>query len=200
MPSTSTSNGKKLTYKPTKGSGDLRPSLPAGHWLDSEIAPASKFVPGQTKAGDPMLTFPIKMGKPGDDMPEENESFKGAEHTFRIIIYSDDDKRTGAVNFARRNFRSICEAVGADYDEVYPKQMKSSDDWEPVIEALAGKTIENLWSTVQERKMDSGEKVLNVDLRFTEPAATASSSGDAEEEEEPEAPARGKAAKKSSRR
>ena len=42
-PSTSTSNGKKLTYKPTKGSGDLRPGLPAGQWIDSEIAPASNF-------------------------------------------------------------------------------------------------------------------------------------------------------------
>ena len=198
MPATSTSNGKKLTYKPTKGSGDLRPGLPAGQWIDSEIAPAAKFTPGQTKAGDPMLTFPIKMGKPHEDSPEENASFKGAEHTFRIIIYSDDDKRTGAVNFARRNFRALCEAVGADYDEVYPKQMKSSDDWEPIIEALAGKTIENLWSTVQERKMDSGEKVLNVDLRFTAPPETSGSSESSDDEDE--APARGKAAKKGSRR
>ena len=198
MPATSTSNGKKLTYKPTKGSGDLRPGLPAGQWIDSEIAPAAKFTPGQTKAGDPMLTFPIKMGKPHEDSPDENSSFKGAEHTFRIIIYSDDDKRTGAVNFARRNFRALCEAVGADYDEVYPKQMKTSDDWEPVIDALAGKTIENLWSTVNERQMDSGEKVLNVDLRFTAPPEASGSSGSSDDEDE--APARGKAAKKGSRR
>ena len=199
MPATSTSNGKKLTYKPTKGSGDLRPGLPAGQWIDSEIAPAAKFTPGQTKAGDPMLTFPIKMGKPHEDSPEENASFKGAEHTFRIIIYSDDDKRTGAVNFARRNFRALCEAVGVDYDEVYPKQMKTSDDWEPIIEALAGKTIENLWSTVNERQMDSGEKVLNVDLRFTAPPETSGGDGGSSDDED-EAPARGKAAKKSSRR
>lgn len=198
MPATSTSNGKKLTYKPTKGSGDLRPGLPAGQWIDSEIAPAAKFTPGQTRAGDPMLTFPIKMGKPHEDSPEENTSFKGAEHQFRIIIYSDDDKRTGAVNFARRNFRALCESVGVDYDEVYPKQMKSSDDWEPIIDALAGKTIENLWSTVNERQMDSGEKVLNVDLRFTAPPETSGSSGSSDDEDE--APARGKAAKKSSRR
>jgi hypothetical protein len=198
MPQTSTSNGKKLTYKPTKGSGDLRPGLPAGQWIDSEIAPASKFTPGQTKAGDPMLTFPIKMGKPHEDSPDENTSFKGAEHQFRIIIYSDDDKRTGAVNFARRNFRALCEAIGVDYDEVYPKQMKSSDDWEPVIDALSGKTIENLWSTVNERQMDSGEKVLNVDLRFTAPPESSGSSGGSDDEEE--TPARGKAAKKSSRR
>jgi hypothetical protein len=199
MPATSTSNGKKLTYKPTKGSGDLRPGLPAGQWIDSEIAPAAKFTPGQTKAGDPMLTFPIKMGKPHEDSPDENSSFKGAEHTFRIIIYSDDDKRTGAVNFARRNFRALCEAVGADYDEVYPKQMKTSDDWEPIIEALAGKTIENLWSTVNERQMDSGEKVLNVDLRFTAPPETSGGGGGSSDDED-EAPARGKAAKKGSRR
>jgi hypothetical protein len=197
MPPTTTSNSKKLTYKPTKGSGDLRPSLPAGHWLDSTIT-RDKFTPGQTKAGDPMLSFPIKMGKPGDDMPEENASFQGAEHTFRIIIYSDDDKRTGAVNFARRNFRQIAEAVSADYDEIYPKQMKSSDDWEPIIEALAGKTLENLWTVVTERKMDSGEKVLNVDLRFTAPPETSGSAG-SEEEAEEETPARGKA-KKSARR
>lgn len=199
MPQTSTSNGKKLTYKPTKGSGDLRPGLPAGQWIDSDIAAASKFVPGQTKAGDPMLTFPIKMGKPHEDSPEENNSFKGAEHTFRIIIYSDDDKRTGAVNFARRNFRALCEAVGVDYDEVYPKQMKSSDDWEPVIEALAGKTIENLWSTVAERQMDSGEKVLNVDLRFTAPPEASGGSGASDEEEDDKPRGKG-AAKKSSRR
>ena len=197
MPQTSTSNGKKLTYKPTKGSGDLRPGLPAGQWIDSEIASAAKFTPGQTKAGDPMLTFPIKMGKPHEDSPEENSSFKGAEHTFRIIIYSDDDKRTGAVNFARRNFRALCEAVGADYDEVYPKQMKTSDDWEPVIDALAGKTIENLWSTVNERQMDSGEKVLNVDLRFTAPPEA--SGGGGSDTEDDDTPAR-KPAKKGSRR
>jgi hypothetical protein len=197
MPPTTTSNGKKLTYKPTKGSGDLRPGLPAGQWVDSTIT-RDKFTPGQTKAGDPMLAFPIKMGKPHEDSPEENASFQGAEHTFRIIIYSDDDKRTGAVNFARRNFRALCEAVGVDYDEVYPKQMKSSDDWEPIIEALAGKTIENLWSTVTERNMDSGEKVLNVDLRFTAPVE-AGGGGHAEEEEEHHH-TRGKAAKKTSRR
>ena len=57
----------------------------------------------------------------------------------------------------------------------------------------AGKTIENLWSTVNERQMDSGEKVLNVDLRFTAPPETSGSSGSSDDEDE--APARGKAAK-----
>lgn len=192
---TTSSNGKKLQYKPTKGGGKIRPSLPAGHWVDSVIT-RDKFTPGQTKAGDPMLSFPIKMGKPGDDAPEENASFQGAEHRFNIIIYADDDKRTGAVNFGRRNFRSICEAVGADYDEIYPANMKSSDDWEPIIEALAGKTIENLWTTVTEKLMDSGEKVLNVDLRFSEPRAVSGGGGEEEEEEKPAAGKKGKTSRR----
>lgn len=180
MPAT---NGKQLKYKPTKSKGGIRPSIPPGKWLDSTM-PREKFRADQTKNGEPMLVIPIKLGRADDDAPEGNASYKGAEESLRIVFYDDDaGDKTRAANFMRTTLRALCDAVDVNYDDVYPEEINSPEDFDPLIKALGGKEIPELWTTNREATMASGEKTINVDIRFTEPRQAASSSSEEEDDE-----------------
>jgi hypothetical protein len=198
----SSGNGKgsKLAFKPTVSSPDTRANIPVGKWIDS-IMPRGRFKVTATKGEEPMLNIPIKLGRADDDA---NESYQGAEETLRIVFYSDTaGEKTRAANMSKLRLRGLCEAVGVDYDGVYPASITSEDDLNDLISALENKKIPEMWTTHREGKMPSGETTLNVDLHFREPGAGLMKAGGAggagEDEEEDDTPARGKA-KKAARR
>lgn len=186
----SSSKGGKLHFKHVKSTPDTRPTIPADKWHDSTM-PRGRFKVTETKNQDPMLTIPIKLGRPEND---EHESYTGAEENLRVIFYGDDaGDKTRLANMNKLSLRALCEAVEVDYDEVYPASIETEDDFEPLISALEGKKIPELWTTHRVGKMQSGEEIINIDIRFKEPG-----SGFAKRDEEEEVAA--KPAKKSSKR
>ena len=182
-------NGKggKLAFKPTVSTAETRATIPAGKWHDS-VMPRGRFKVTATKGEEPMLNIPIKLGRADDDA---NESYQGAEETLRIVFYSDAaGDKTRAANMSKLRLRGLCEAVGVDYDEVYPTSITSEDDLNDLISALENKKIPEMWTTHREGKMPSGEATLNVDLHFREPGsglAKGSASDDEDEDDKPAA-------------
>lgn len=203
MASTQTSNGggkKKLSFRPTKSTGDTRPDVPADKWSDN-VMPRGSFKIQATKTkpdgtgNQPRLQIPIKLGTPDND---ENESFKGAVQYASVIFYGDDaGDMTRVANMNKNFLKNVCEAAGVDYDEVYPTSIESEDDLQDLIRALEGKRLPEVWTTHRVSTMENGEEIINIDFRFKAPGAGLAKSRNDEGEEE-EAPKKG--SKKTSRR
>jgi len=177
----SSSKGGKVSFKPVHSTPDIRPTIPTDHWHDN-VMPRGRFKVTATKNEEPMLTIPIRLGTPDND---EHESYKGAEEALRIVFYADAaGDKTRSANMSKLRLRGLCEAVGVDYDEVYPASIESEEDLHDLISALENKKIPDVWTTHRVSKMPNGEETINVDIHFKEPGSGFAGSAKSDEEEE----------------
>src|SRR5208282_839039 len=128
----STTQEKKLSFKPRSSSAETRPDAPEGHW-DFTI-PKGGIKITKTQKEDPQISIQHKLTKAHDD---KNEGFQGGVVTQRIIFFDDSDStKVRGANAQKTRLRSLCEMVDVDYGEVYPTEIKDEDSFLPLIKAL----------------------------------------------------------------
>ena len=181
---------KRIQFKKRATVTQILPDAPEGGW-DAIIPKGSCQI--SEKNGDPVLSFKIKLVKAHE---EANESSQGVELRQRITFYDPaDHERKGAGSMNYRFARGLCKAVDADFEEVYPTTIESSDDLQKLAGAIEGTEFE-MW-TVHRKSQFNGEDMVNVDVRFAKPGAGLVTKGaDDEDEDRPGK----KPAKKAARR
>jgi hypothetical protein len=189
---TSTNGAQKLQFKPRKTSTEIQPDAPEGGWKARIVKGKSKVT--VTQNGDPRLVVPMKLETAHE---EKNEKFQGVEVQFGAIVFDDaDDSKRRAANINKRELRALIEACGEDFADVYPTSVESAADFDPIIEAIEGKTLD-VWTVHSSYTAASGEEVNKIEIRFKKPGGglvTKSS------DDEDEAPAARRGGKKSTRR
>jgi hypothetical protein len=189
---TSTNSTPKVKFKPRTTSPELQPDAPEGGWTARVVKGKSKVL--TTKAGDPRLVMTLKLEKAHED---ENEKFQGVEVQFAAIIYDDNDAtKSRAANINKRDLRAFIEGCGGDFADVYPTSVASDEDFEPIIEACEGQTLD-VWTVHDSYKANSGETVNQVKVQFRKPGSASLINKD--DEDETPAP-RGAKGKKPGRR
>jgi hypothetical protein len=164
------SNGtqdKTLLYTPRKTSTEIKPDAPEGEW--EFVIPKGKCLVKTTQAGDPRLIIPHKLVSAST---EGNEGFAGAEVNQAIIIFDDNDaEKVKGANMFKRRCRSMCEAVGLDFGEVYPTELRGiRGEFDSFFAALEGKKG-TCWTVNSTRKMASNEEVTDTEIRYSAPGA-----------------------------
>jgi hypothetical protein len=180
-----TQQEKKIQFKARKTATQFQPDAPEGEW--EAIIPKGKCkvtVTALEKGGDPVLTIPFKLDKAED---EKNVSFQGSIINQRCTFYAadDGDHRT-ASNINLQWMREFIDHCELDFDKVYPAEVKSEDDFLPLIRAIEGKQL-TIWTTHRKASAGSGEARVYVDIRFSKPGAglvTRAANDDDEEEDE----------------
>lgn len=189
MANGSTTTEKKLQFKKRMTVSTNLPDAPEGGW---ELLIPKGTTKITEKDGDPVVNLSIKLVKAHE---EENESSQGAVFKQRVRFYAlEDTEHKGAASANYRFAKGLCDAIGADFDVVYPKQIESSDDLHAFINAVEGKPFE-AW-TVHSTSMFNGEEMVNINVRFKKPGAGLVTKG--ADDEDDERPGR-KAARKARR-
>lgn len=190
---TSTSNGQKLQFKPRTTSTELQPDAPEGGWTARIVKGQCKVT--KTQNGDPRLVVPMKLEKAHE---EKNEKFQGTVIQWGAIVFDDaDETKRRAANINKRELRTLIEACDGDFAEVYPTSVSSADDFDAIIEAIEGHTLD-VWTVHTHYTAQSGEEVNKVEIRFRKPGAAGLVNKSNDDEDE--VPARGGKGKKPSRR
>ena len=192
--STQNSKDKKRSWKPRKTSTEIKPDAPDDEWEDP--IPKGKCKVLVTQKGDPRLVIPFKLVTAND---EKNESHQGSEVSVSIIIFDDEDpeKRRGA-NMMKTRLRNLCNALDVDFGEVYPTEVNSEEDFDPLFAAIEGQKL-TVWTVNSKRINEStGEEQTDTDVRFSKPGSGLATKGKDDEDEEDVKPA--KNAKKTTRR
>lgn len=195
MANGTTSHGgeKKLAWSPRKTSTEIKPDAPEGEW-EAQI-PKGKCKVTVTQKGDPRLVIPFKLVTAND---EKNEAHQGAEVSFSVIIFDDEDpeKRRGA-NMMKTRLRNLCIACDVDFGEVYPTEVTEPSDFDILFGALEGKKL-TIWTVNTKRRNEqTGEEQTDTEIRFSKPGAGLVTKGaDDEADERPKAKAKGKTARK----
>jgi hypothetical protein len=160
---------KKIQFKARKVATVVQPDAPEGAW--EAVIPKGKckpFVTAPEKGSDPGILIPFKLVKAED---EKNESFQGGVINQRATFYdATDAERRQAANINLQWMRAFIEALDLDFDKVYPAELKSEEDFLPLIKAIEGQTVK-IWTVHRKSQAASGEERVYVDIRFREPGA-----------------------------
>jgi len=110
-------------------------------------------VSATSKDGYPMLIVDYKIVECKDGQDEKNVDAVVSDF---LAFFPDGDRRG---RMAKLKVRQICEAVGFDL-ESFPTAMRSKKDFDEVVHAWKGKTID-IWVGHREDK-ETGETRVNV--------------------------------------
>lgn len=177
MANGTTTQDRKLSWKPRKSSKDVLPDAPVGEWEASVLKKCKVTV---TQKGDPRILIPFRLDKA---MEEENEKYQGATVTLAIIFFDEEDsEKVRGSNMMKGRLRALCEALDVNYDEVYPENIESEEDFRPLFDAIEGKKGFTLWTVHNKRTLESGEEVLDTEVRFSKPGRAQPQHADAEDE------------------
>lgn len=161
----------RIKFKPRTTTHEIQPDAPEGEWQARILKGKSKAL--VTQKGDPRLILAIKLEKAED---EKNEKFQGAEVSFSVIFFDDDDpERKRACNLMKGRLRGLCEAVDVEYADVYPTDIRDDHPdkvfgFSKLFTALEGKTL-HLWTRHNRRAQESGEEVVDTEIAFRAPGA-----------------------------
>ena len=161
----------RIKFKPRTTTHEIQPDAPEGEWQARILKGKSKAL--VTQKGDPRLIMQLKLEKAED---EKNEKFQGAEVSFSVIFFDDDDpERKRACNLMKGRLRGLCEAVDVEYADVYPTDIRDDHPdkvfgFRKLFDALEGKTL-HLWTRHNRRAQESGEEVVDTEIAFRAPGA-----------------------------
>jgi hypothetical protein len=182
-----TTTERRLSWKPRTSSKEIVPDAPEGEWEAS--IPKGKIKVTSTQKQDPRLLIPFRLDKAAD---KANESYQGATVPLSIIFFDEEDpERIKAANMMKVRLRAACEALGVDYDEVYPETIETEEDFNAIKDAFEGKSA-TIWTVHTSRKTENGETIVDTDIRFSKPGRAS-----ARHEDEEDEPRKGKGGKTS---
>lgn len=173
--------GQRIQFKPRKTSTERLPDAPEGEW--EALIPKGKCKVLVTQNGDPRVIIPVKLVKAAS---EENESFQNSEVQFSVIIFDDDDtSKRRAANMMKDRLRQLCEAVEVEFGEVYPTEVSSDQDFAKMFGEIEGKKL-TVWTVHNKRRSDTGEEIVDTEVRFKQPGTgLVSAKSDDEDEDRP---------------
>lgn len=172
---------QKIQFRPRKTSTEIRPDAPEGEW--EALIPKGTCKVLVTQAGDPRLVIPHKLEKAED---EKNESFQGSIVNLSVIIFDDEDpEKLRGANMMKTRLRALCEAAEVEFADVYPAEVKVPEDFDPLFRAIEGKRF-TVWTVHSKRSSQSGEEIIDTEIRYKKPGSgLVTRSADSEEEERP---------------
>jgi hypothetical protein len=183
------SNGQtqRIQFKARKTATEVRPDAPEGGWNALIQKGKTKVtVTAPDKGGDPVLIVSFQLLEAHD---EKNESFNKSVITQRVTFYDvNDAERRKAANMNLQWVRGLCEKLDIDFSKVYPAELNDESDLEPLINAIEGQRLE-LWTVHRKSVSQSGEEMINVDIRFKKPGSGLATAKKDDEDEESERPA-----------
>ncbi len=184
---------KKLVFKKRSTVQKILPDAPEGGW-DAIIPKGSCKI--LDRNGDPGINFEVQLVRAHE---EANESSQKLSLRQRLTFYDPvaEPNRKGAANQQFRFLRGLCKAIDVNFEEVYPKEIGTSDDLLPLSAALEGKSFE-MWTSHRATEYN-GEAMINVDIRFVKPGLSLVTKSSEDEEEDDERPGR-KTIRKAGRR
>lgn len=120
-----------------------------------------------------------------DSAEPEHQNSIGATVSDRITFFPQGDRRN---RMGKQRLTDLGKKMGIDIDALIPKRIESKADFDDLIGALKGSTLEELWVTHTPSKDDPNTIYENV--RYMTPRGQVTS------EEAPATPSKGKPAAK----